>query len=257
MIFSNVLSSGSHSVTNLAIRRVSAEAVREEPSPLMSVLIYLSRDEQVSLYHLDKTFYRQVGSPHEPLTNAPAHPPLMVQQAAVIDGRPVEAFRWTNNGLSGALWIDFTTNYFPGFTNLVVTNSVPFVVSPSLAVGSLAGSNKLVVATEQSSVSPLYRSAPGTTTPLLLSNVLTVARSTLLSMTFTNFPDGIFQIPSDYREVHEPQMQRLPKAPPLVGHGLAGSNYVNSIRQRKGKGLRVFQLPQAGPDAVNLETQKK
>jgi len=127
-------------------------------------------------------------------------------------------------------------------------------VSPNLSVGSLVGGKQIVLATESTTLSPVWKPASGTNLPILVTNLLLTTRSTLVAFTQTNFPPSDFEIPSDYQEVSELIPRAINHDPGVFGHGPVGSNFTESIRQRYGKGRPLIQLPKGSPSDKFYET---
>jgi hypothetical protein len=239
LISSNILSGGAHSSTNIGVRKVSATAMREDVSPELSVLFFPSNQVRVLLNHPTKTFVRQRGGAEH------QHPALAtnvitVRERAAFAGLPSEVHRWTNGSNSGSLWVTAAASFFPGAGESSSPFAPPARVSPSLAAGSLVDSNHLVIATEYTTLSPVWKPGFGTNPPTLLSNVTVTTRSILVSITETNFPPSVFEVPEDYKEVASLEPPPVKFDPAVFGNEPVGSNFTQSIRKRYEKSGSIF-----------------
>jgi len=59
LVITNVVSGGVMPSTDMVVRKISAEAYREDNLPALSRIILLKKGEQITLNHFEKTYARQ------------------------------------------------------------------------------------------------------------------------------------------------------------------------------------------------------
>jgi hypothetical protein len=185
--------------TNLVVTKKGEQRVRVDILPTAGFLSFEDKAEQIQLDHQRRTFVRV---PIQNIPNPEPVPPGLAfsRERVSFDGQSAEMFRWTNGIEQHRAWIA-PLSRFVTLTNppIAQTNQAGSPVPGG--VGSVFGSNSIVIATEQIMPVPIPNSASsgtgatGEVVTLIITNL-----SRLLSIIETNFPDSEFEIPAGYRD---------------------------------------------------------
>ena len=238
IVLRNVVSGPSQQTTNTVSRKISGAAIREDLSPEVSLLFLSQSNEHVILNHAERTYIRQRASNS---ADAPSPPAATEPQRETYNGAPVRAFRWTNGPVQGCTWLALAKGFFADMGKVPQGAAASSEAIQRLGVGSLVGTNEIVVATQSTVQLSLAsgESDPTTTTQ--------TAKSTLVAIAHTNCAPAEFEIPADYREVPFRPPSEVKFNPAVFGSRMQAFDQIKGLQKRFENGRPPLQLPNLQP----------
>jgi hypothetical protein len=233
MVVSNTISGGAVPSVSVVVRKVTANALREDFSPAASMLFLSGTQGRINLNHSEKTYSRQ---PSDPAIAPSPTAPNVIRENTRFEGRPAEACRWTNSGAWGCVWIAEAAPFLGKLTNFLSGPAIPVAMIPGLSVGATTGSNSIVVATEYSKT---FEGGLTENGEILVFSL----KSKLLSIVATNFSATEFEIPPDYKEVPLPALGISFVTPVIFGSKATSENKLEGLQKRYNNGNPVLRLP--------------
>jgi hypothetical protein len=243
IVASNVVSGTAFPSTNLVVRKMAAHALREDTASTVSMLFLIQKQEQVVLNHLEKTYVRQrAAGAEQPLAGTLSS----IRERSTFQGEPAEAWRWTNGPAWGCTWVGSSIPFFGSAPQPFINGKNPerprTDVIPKLSVGSVFGTN-IVVCTESHHAGPVAPSPAGTSVPAPAADSSYIMRSTLVSISQTNFSPSEFEIPSDYTDVTGQPPRSVQVRPEMLGSRMAGQGNMEGLRKQYDAGKPVLEVP--------------
>jgi len=236
---------GTIPVTNQLVTKIQANAVRRDIGSTMSLITFSDKPEQIQLFHQTKTFQRLMSESSSTNDDSETASPIAAGQTT-FDGAPAALFCWTNGPEHGQIWAVPWDKYskLPKGGSANQTHQGSFSIKPT--VGSVFGTNYIVVGTEYLMVSPV--AVPMTTGTNILesgfTNLSFTVSTKLISITETNFSSSEFEIPSDYTDATGQPQQPVQPNVDVLNNDLMNANRLEAFRKGYEQGKPVLIQPQ-------------
>lgn len=234
--------------TNTEVRRIQDNKVRVDLSSEASMFILRGKKETIQLCHWNRTYVRTPLdlAATDTVNGSPGF--KRVESESHYDGHPVRLLTFNTGFGMSRIWMA------PAQLYLESTQQFGFQVSeeelvPEVAVGSLVGTNWIVVQTELTKEDGIML-LPGAENSLPTStNLISTMTSRLVSITETNFSQEVFEIPEGYTESTESLQPGIYAGPGLevFGPTAAGLNKFEGLRKSLNEGKSPVQVHQLAP----------
>ncbi len=191
--------------TNIIVWRISPAGTRLDISTNLSIITLASNGTRIELYHWTKQFTRRSAAGKD---NHPSLAPVFTSTNFITVGtNNLEGVSWSLLEQRGTVYMVDLATVYPSIEKRQLPTAQE--LQPNMPVGSLVGSNRLVLRTESQMPVPTSFAPPESLIRTLVSQLVGILQ--------TNSSSSLLEIPEDYREVDMPP--NIAVAPPPLLEG--------------------------------------
>lgn len=241
LVVSNSVTGGFPSTGDLIVSKVQGNRMRTDYSTTFSILSYADKPEQIQLFHINKAYQRQS---IQNVSSPPSRPPPRAEKTT-MDAQPTELFSWTNGMETGRVWVAPITRFVKSPTDTLPSTAPQPNPTTKVPVGSLFGSNRIVVSTEYTGAIAMPQPTPegAAGSQAKFTNLTYKVTSKLISLTETNLHPWEFEIPDGYKDLAGQPSPSVPDARALFGNHMIGADNMQGRRKEFERGRPVLVAP--------------